>query len=196
MSTASDGAFAVWCAVVFTALAIVVGIVRRSWFGRQLIAVRDSELASATLGLPVRSVKLVVFGLSAFIAGCAGALFGGLAGAVQGLQFDPVNSLVIVLFAYVGGITTVVGALLAGTLFALLVFAESTFADFAGLVFVAVAATAISLGRRPSGLAGLVLDPLERMRGWRPGARPRRVAISRPVRQPAMAGAIELEGEA
>src|SRR6185295_10234500 len=31
MSTNSDAAFAVWCAVVFAALALLVGVVRRSW---------------------------------------------------------------------------------------------------------------------------------------------------------------------
>ena len=96
-----------WCAVVFAVLAVLVGVVRRSWFGRQLTAIRDSELAAATLGLPVRSTKVAIFAVSGFIAGCAGALFGGLSGAVQGTQFEPVNSLVILLFAFVGGITTV-----------------------------------------------------------------------------------------
>src|SRR5207253_1649437 len=110
-----------------SALAILIGVVRRSWFGRQLTAVRDSELAAGTLGLPVRWVKLAVFALSGFIAGCSGALFGGLAGAVGGNQFDPLNSLVIVLFAFVGGITTVSGALIAGGLFALLTYAQTTF---------------------------------------------------------------------
>lgn len=194
-STNSDGAFAVWCAIVFALLAVLIGLVRRSWFGRQLTAVRDSELAAATLGVRVRGVKMAIFGFSAFVAGCAGALFGGLAGAVQGSQFDPVNSLVIVLFAYVGGITTVLGALLAGTLFAALVYAESTYTDLAGLVFVAVGATAISLGRRPSGLAGMVLDPLERLRARR-DALTQRLTFPKLRTPPAMMSAVELEGEA
>jgi branched-chain amino acid transport system permease protein len=190
-STESDAAFAVWCAIVFSVLAVLVGGVRRSWFGRQLTAVRDSELASATLGLPVRSTKVVVFALSGFIAGCSGALFGGLAGAVQGTQFDPVNSLVILLFAYVGGITSVAGALIAGTLYALLTYAEATFPDLAGLVFIAVAATAVGLGRQPNGLAGILLDARQRigtLRPARPGATPASVAPASspiPVGEPA-----------
>jgi branched-chain amino acid transport system permease protein len=162
ISTSSDAAFAVWCAVVFAVLAVGVGLLRRSWFGRQLTAVRDSELAAATLGLRVRRVKVIVFACSAFIAGCSGALFGGLSGAVQGTQFEPVNSLVIVLFAYVGGITTVFGALVAGALFALLTYAQSNVADLAGLVFIAVGAAAIGLGRQPNGIAGVVFDLLGR----------------------------------
>lgn len=166
-STESDAAFAVWCAIVFVVLALVVGAVRRSWFGRQLTAIRDSEMAAATLGLKVRSTKVAAFALSGFIAGCAGALYGGLSGAVQGSQFDPVNSLVILLFAFVGGITTIAGALLAGTIYALLTYAESAFPDLAGLVFVAIGAAAVSLGRQPNGVAGVVLDLAQGLRGRR-----------------------------
>lgn len=153
----SDAAFAVWCAVVFSLLALAVVGLRRSWFGRLLTAVRDSELAAATIGIPVRTAKVVIFAVGGFIAGCAGSLFAGMSGAVQGLQFEPVNSLVILLFAYVGGVTTVSGALTAGGLFALLSYAESTLPELSGLVFVIVAATAIALGRHPNGIAGIVL---------------------------------------
>ncbi len=158
LSMRSDVAFAVWCAVVFAIFAVLIGVLRRSWFGRQLTAVRDSELAAATLGLRVRYAKVTIFAVAGFIAGCAGSLYGGLEGAVQGTQFEPVNSLVILLFAYVGGITTVAGALLAGMVYALLRYAEANFSDLGGLVFVAVGAAAISLGQQPNGIAGLVLD--------------------------------------
>ena len=188
ISTESNAAFAVWCAVVFAVLAVAVGALRRSWFGRQLTAIRDSELAAATLGLRVRAVKVIIFSFSAFIAGCSGALFGGAAGAVQGSQFDPVASLVVVLFAYVGGITTVAGALIAGALFALLGYAESNIASLGGLVFVAVGAAAIGLGRQPNGLAGVLFDGVERARHWRPALRPSRPSAAR------RAAALELEG--
>ena len=70
----------------------------------------------------------------------------------------------ILLFAFVGGITTVTGALIAGTAFALLLYAEQTFPDFAGVVFIAVGAAAIGLGRQPNGLAGLLFDGVGRAR--------------------------------
>ncbi len=182
--TGSDGAFATWCAVVFVVLAVLVGVVRRSWFDRQLTAVRDSELAAATLGMRVRWAKLAIFGFSGFVAGCAGALYGGLAGAVQGSQFDPVQSLVVLLFAFVGGITSVTGAALAGGLFALLTYAESTYSALAGVVFLAVGAAAISLGQQPNGLAGLLLEPLRR---W--SNRPLRLRRpARPGIEPAVVG--------
>lgn len=181
LSTTSDAAFAVWCAIVFAAFGILVGVVRRSWFGRSLTAIRDSELAAATLGLPVRVTKVAVFALSAFIAGCAGSLWGGMSGTVDGTQFEPVNSLVILLYAFVGGITTVTGAAVAGILFALLVYAQSTFDELAGLVFVAIGAAAISLGRQPDGLAGVALAGLRQLARSPRSTRQRRARQARPV---------------
>jgi branched-chain amino acid transport system permease protein len=188
ISTASDAAFATWCAVVFAVLAVGVVAVRRSWFGRQLTAIRDSELAAGTLGLQVRQAKVVCFALSGFIAGCSGALLGGQSGAVQGTTFDPVQSLVILLFAFVGGITSITGALLAGTVFALLTYTQSTFAELGGVVFIGVGAAAVGLGRQPNGLAGVVLDVVDRLRS-RPAPPPTAPAAAPPPadRPPALA---------
>ena len=69
--------------------------------------------------------KLAVFCLSAFIAGIAGALFGGLQSSVSDITIEPINNIVLFLFAVVGGITTVSGAFLGGALFALLPYVQS-----------------------------------------------------------------------
>jgi branched-chain amino acid transport system permease protein len=73
----SDKAFDIFLAVVFALLSIGLLALRRGPFGRVLIAMKDSEAACATLGLSLTMTKLVVFTLSAAIAGMAGALFGG-----------------------------------------------------------------------------------------------------------------------
>ena len=88
----------------------------------------------------------------------------------------------ILLFAYVGGITTVLGAALAGGLYALLVYAESTYEGLGGLVFVAIGAAAVSLGQQPNGLAGIVLDRRAAPARALAGASARRAA---PRRRPA-----------
>ena len=164
ISTESDATYAIWCAVAFSLLAILLGVIRRSFVGRQLTAIRDSELAAATAGIPVRTAKLVIFSFAAFVAGCAGSLFGGFSAAVSGLQFEPLFSLLIVLFAYVGGITSATGALFAGVLYASLTYAQATYPSAAGAVFVVVGAAAVALGREPNGLAGIVLAKLDEFR--------------------------------
>lgn len=59
---------------VFLLAVLVVWNLRTGKTGRVLRAVRDSEVASSTLGLNVAAWKLAAFGFSAALAGLAGAL--------------------------------------------------------------------------------------------------------------------------
>ena len=70
-------------AVAFALVAMVVAGVRWTAFGRQLVAMRDSEAACATLGLNLVWPRLAVFMLSAGIAGLGGALYGMQLGTVS-----------------------------------------------------------------------------------------------------------------
>lgn len=161
----ADGRFLVLCAAVFALVGVGVLALRRGRWGRMLTAMGDSQAASATLGLDVRRAKLAVFAASAFVAGLAGALLGGLNGVVSEIQFEPVNNIVLLLFAVVGGVTTVTGALIGGALFAALPVVQSKRPELAGLVFAAVAIGAIGLGRQPNGLAGALLGARVKTRG-------------------------------
>src|SRR5690606_1959140 len=156
LAFSGDRAFSVLCALVFALVAIGVLHLRRGPFGRRLAAMRDSPAACATLGLDVRRTKLAVFALSSAIAGLAGALFGGLGFIAGQLDFEPLYNVLLFLFAFVGGITTVSGALLGGVLFALLPLVQSEAQELAGLVFAAVAVTAVALGKQPNGMAGVL----------------------------------------
>lgn len=62
----------------------------------------------------MRQVKLTAFMVSAFIAGVCGALYAYNFGTVSANLFGTVNSLVIIAYAYFGGITMITGALFAG----------------------------------------------------------------------------------
>lgn len=174
------------CGIVFALVSVLVLILKRGPFGRRLAALRDSQAACATLGLDTRRTKLVVFALSASIAGVAGALFGGFNTTAGTIQFEPINNIVLMLFAVVGGITTVSGALIGGMLFSLLPYVQSEYPDQAGLVFALVAVAAIGLGRQPNGLAGMIYD---RFAFLAPKRAPRRVAPTTPSPQEVTAGA-------
>jgi branched-chain amino acid transport system permease protein len=152
----SDRAFAALCAIVFALVAIGVLALRRGPFGRRLAAMRDSQAACATLGLDVRRTKLTVFAISSAIAGLAGALYGGLGFTTSQLDFEPLYNVLLFLFAFVGGITTITGALLGGVLFALLPLVQSEQPQLAGLVFALIAVVALALGKQPNGMAGLL----------------------------------------
>jgi branched-chain amino acid transport system permease protein len=59
---------------VFLLASLLVWNLRRGKTGRVLRAIRDSDVAASTLGLNVSAWKLAAFGLSAALAGLAGAL--------------------------------------------------------------------------------------------------------------------------
>jgi branched-chain amino acid transport system permease protein len=102
--------------VVVAVLAALVASLRRSELGQRMLAVRSNERAAAGAGIDVRAVKLAAFGISAFIAGIAGALYAYNFGSVTAGRFGIVTALAFVAFAYLGGITTVSGALVGGLL--------------------------------------------------------------------------------
>ncbi|MFF7445744.1 MULTISPECIES: ABC transporter permease [unclassified Streptomyces] len=61
--------------LIAAALALLVSfVVRRTTFGRQLLAVGDSRPAARLAGLPVRRVLIVVYVVSALLAAVAGVL--------------------------------------------------------------------------------------------------------------------------
>jgi branched-chain amino acid transport system permease protein len=72
ITMASNRSFVIFLAAVFALIAMALLALRRGPFGRVLAAMKDSEAACATLGLNLTTTKLVVFTLSAALAGVAG----------------------------------------------------------------------------------------------------------------------------
>ncbi len=64
-------------------LALLVANVRRSSLGQRMLAVRSNERAAAAAGINVRNTKLAGFGIAAFVAGMAGALYAYNFGSVS-----------------------------------------------------------------------------------------------------------------
>src|SRR3954471_8644469 len=110
-SSVPSPVFGLVCTVVVVALGMFVAALRRSDLGARMLAVRSNERAAAGAGIDVRAVKLAGFGVSSFIAGVAGALYAYNFGSVTAGRFGIVTALAFVAFAYLGGITTVSGAI-------------------------------------------------------------------------------------
>src|SRR3974390_1417729 len=81
-----------------------------SKFGKVLIAIRDAEARTRFLGYRVESYKVLVFTLSACMAGVAGALYVPQVGIINPSEFAPGNSIEAVIWVAVGGRGTLVGA--------------------------------------------------------------------------------------
>lgn len=107
-------AFGVLATVVLVLLTIVVVNLRRGTLGRRMLAVRANERAAAAAGINVATTKLVAFAISAFIAGVGGTLIAYRFGTISDASYGIFASLTVLAFAYIGGIASVGGALVAG----------------------------------------------------------------------------------
>ncbi|WP_235738600.1 branched-chain amino acid ABC transporter permease [Nocardioides alcanivorans] len=134
-------------------MSVGVLALRRGVVGRLLVALRDSPSACGTLGLDQRWFRVGLFGLSAGLAGLAGALFAGLRGTIGAADFQFFNSLPLLLLAVVFGVTSVTGACLGGVGLMLLPELQANNPELAGLFFVVLGFGAVALGRDPNGLA-------------------------------------------
>ncbi len=101
--------------IVLVAIAIVGTILKGPW-GRALQTLSAGDSVASVSGLSVRTWKMVVFTVSAGIAGLAGALFAAVNQTVTGSSFIPEQSVFLLVFVVVGGVTTPVGALMAGVI--------------------------------------------------------------------------------
>lgn len=109
-----DAGFLLVIVVMFCAVGFGVVRLRRSGFGRRLIAMRDSPAACATLGVNLLATKLAVFAISAAIAGLAGALLAVHRGGAQSSSFEMLQGVPYLLLLVVGGVAVVSGALFGG----------------------------------------------------------------------------------
>ena len=103
-------------AIVLAALYIISRYVIGSRFGKVLIAVRDAEARTRFLGYRPESYKLVVFVISAVMAGIGGALYVPQVGIINPSEFSPVSSIEAVIWVAVGGRGTLAGAILGAVL--------------------------------------------------------------------------------
>lgn len=102
---------------LFLVAAVLVSkFVTSSAYGKVLIAIRDAESRTRFLGYRVERFKLLVFTLSAAMAGIAGALYVPQVGIINPSEFAPGFSIEAVIWVAVGGRGTLVGAALGAVL--------------------------------------------------------------------------------
>jgi urea transport system permease protein len=95
---------------------IIARTVVTSRAGKVLVAIRDAESRTRFLGFRVERYKLFVFTLSAMMAGLAGALYVPQVGIINPSEFQPANSIEVVIWVAVGGRGTLIGAALGAVL--------------------------------------------------------------------------------
>jgi urea transport system permease protein len=107
--------FSISCVALILAF-LLCRVIVASKFGKVLIAIRDAEARTRFLGYRVESYKLLVFTLSACMAGVAGALYVPQVGIINPSEFAPGNSIEAVIWVAVGGRGTLTGAVIGAVL--------------------------------------------------------------------------------
>ncbi|UZE50642.1 branched-chain amino acid ABC transporter permease [Rhodopseudomonas sp. P2A-2r] len=127
-------------------------LLRRSKVGRAIVAVRLDRDAAVLMGVDVKSIYAIAFGLGAALAGCAGVLMALI------FPISPLTSSAYLGKAFVvcvlGGLGSVSGALAGGVLLALVEGIGSVYLGPAHATTLSFVLLIIFLVVRPQGLVG------------------------------------------
>jgi branched-chain amino acid transport system permease protein len=115
-NTADRWQFVAFALIVATLIGLAVANLRRGQTGRRFLAVRANERAAAATGIDVARTKMLGFAISSAIAGIGGVLVAYKFGQISTTQFGVFAGLGYLSFVYLGGITTVFGAVIGGVL--------------------------------------------------------------------------------
>jgi ABC-type branched-subunit amino acid transport system ATPase component/branched-subunit amino acid ABC-type transport system permease component len=161
-------AYATFAIIVLLICGLLVSNLRRGRTGRRLISVRSDENVAASLGVSVYGAKIYAFAVGAFLAALAGIITAFETPVVVYSQFDLFGSINALVYAVIGGIGWISGALLGSAnapgsvvpqvFQQVLSAAGDTVLEWFTLV--AGLATILILIRAPDGLASLTLAGL------------------------------------
>lgn len=139
-------------------LAFYLRLSSSSW-GRAMRAVRDSEVASMSIGINPLVVKTMAFALSALFTGLAGAIYAPLNMFISPSSFPFFQSILFVLAVVVGGAGTLWGPVLGALIVVMLPEFLADYAEYRLLLFGLMLLLVLWLA--PRGLIGALASWLE-----------------------------------
>ncbi|ADX23970.1 branched-chain amino acid ABC transporter permease [Streptococcus dysgalactiae subsp. equisimilis] len=141
---------------VVYAFVVVIAIVMlnfiRSATGRQVIAVREDEIAAESMGVNTTKIKVITFALAAMTASMAGSLYVGYIGTVVPKDFTIMRSIDYLIIAVLGGLGSMTGTIVAAIVLGLLNMYLQNFSDVRMIIY--SLALILVMVFRPGGLLG------------------------------------------
>jgi branched-chain amino acid transport system permease protein len=107
-----------WGIAIFTVW-FIKNLINSS-YGRALKSIREDEVAAEAMGVKLFYHKVLSFIVGAFFAGIAGALLGSLVMTIDPNTFSFSMTFQIIIIVVVGGLGSITGTVIAGTVFAIL----------------------------------------------------------------------------
>jgi len=155
------GKYYLFLLIVSVALT-ATSLLLRSRYGRAFVAIRNNEMAAASLGIRVSRSKVLAFMWSGLIVGLAGALFASLNGRVSPDTFGLAQMLMHFSIVVIGGMGSLTGSVIGAVL---LTGAPELLRNFPGLEEIVFSLVLIIvLFFMPKGLGGLAARYLPFMR--------------------------------
>lgn len=107
--------------ITLVLLAALAWITVRSRWGRAFVAIRDTEIGAAAVGISVARYKVLAFVISAFYAGIAGSVFAfAVSGYVSPQSVPVVLSINYFTAIVIGGLGSIMGSIIGGFVVVLL----------------------------------------------------------------------------
>ena len=98
--------------VLFVLMLLLARNIRRSGFGRLLVAIRDNEDNARAFGLRASLIKLQGYLIGGFIAGIGGATYGHSLSSIGVSTFPASISIAVVVMTVLGGVSVLIGPIL------------------------------------------------------------------------------------
>ncbi|HEV7805701.1 MAG TPA: branched-chain amino acid ABC transporter permease [Solirubrobacteraceae bacterium] len=106
-----------WFVLVLVALVLLVNFrLRDSRLGRAWIAIREDEVAAASMGVPLVKTKLLAYATGAAFGGISGAFLGSYQASVQADQFKFGFSIFVLAMIILGGLGSIWGVVVGAVL--------------------------------------------------------------------------------
>jgi len=107
------------CGIAIFTIWFIKNLINSS-YGRALKSIREDEVAAEAMGVNLFYHKVLSFVVGAFFAGIAGALLGSLVMTIDPNTFSFFMTFQIIIIIVVGGLGSITGTVIAGTVFAIL----------------------------------------------------------------------------
>ena len=150
-------------ALVLLTVAVMLNL-KRSKYGRAIMAIRDNRIAAEAMGLNVTKYKMMAFVTSAVLAGMAGALYGLNFSTVAASKFKFDTSILVLVFVVLGGIGNIRGSIISATLLTILPELLRAFANYRMLIYAIVLILVMLATNNPT-LRGMVERIIPRGKG-------------------------------
>lgn len=139
----------IWVLITFYAMRNLIN----SRFGRNILAIREDEVAANLMGVNTKQAKILAFSISAFFTGIAGGLYAHLLQFITPSMFNLAKSTDMLVMVYLGGTGSLLGSVLGGAIYTILLEALRPFAEWRMVIMPALLILLMIF--YPSGLMGL-----------------------------------------